>query len=150
MSSSPRDICDQPPGRTPGGPAIHSSGTTAMEALHLTTTERGHTITIAVSGELDISTIDQLREHIRRIVQTARIRHDVPRYDCHVHVDLDGLSFVDASGLGALIAIHTNAHDRGVALAFTRIPAHLHRILTITGLHEHLTSPPANRPPPTS
>jgi anti-sigma B factor antagonist len=69
----------------------------------------GDSVTVAVSGEIDLSTADQLDAAIREAKKTETDR---------VIVDLSGLSFVDSTGLGVLLeAIKRNRSD-GNRLSF--------------------------------
>lgn len=85
----------------------------------------GTTMRIAVRGEIDLSNVQQFREHI-----SAGLADDAEI----VVLDLTEVSFIDSSGLNALL--YAKAQD-GSRLRVIPSPALLH-LLAITGLHEHL------------
>jgi anti-sigma B factor antagonist len=82
---------------------------------------------LTLHGEIDIYTAPELRDSLRRAVQTARGR-------TAVMVDLSEVSFIDARGLMALVEAEAYASVRKVHLAFAGVPASITRLLTITGL----------------
>jgi anti-sigma B factor antagonist len=90
----------------------------------------GDSVTVAVSGEIDLSTADELDAAIREAEKTETDR---------VVVDLSGLSFVDSTGLGVLLeAIKRNRSD-GNRLSF--VPSKheaVTRLLALTGTTELL------------
>ena len=78
---------------------------------------------VAVAGELDVASTSELQ---------ARLGEgDVAKGD--VIVDLSQLSFVDASGLHALVAAYRGASQRGQRLRVSRTSPSLERLLTLTG-----------------
>ncbi|MGK5556362.1 STAS domain-containing protein [Actinomadura kijaniata] len=87
---------------------------------------QGDTAVAAVSGEIDLRTADTLRTRLTEL-HTAGFRRLV--------VDFAEVSFCDATGLGALVAVHNlvREQDGGVRLVRVR-PAQL-KLLRVTGLH---------------
>jgi anti-sigma B factor antagonist len=80
---------------------------------------------ISVTGELDIATADQAYVYITDVI------------DCWpepVSVDLAGLTFCDASGLGALARVARHARQMGRPLQLTSARPSLVKIMRITGL----------------
>ncbi|UXA17984.1 STAS domain-containing protein [Mycobacterium sp. SMC-4] len=67
-----------------------------------------------------------------------------------LHLDFTELTFCDSAGLSALLLIHRQTCDAGIPLHLDHRPAHLQRVLEITGLLDHLTTSavqtPANDP----
>jgi|SRR5215207_2925002 len=85
---------------------------------------------LEVSGEVDVATAPVLVA-----AQSAAL--DVSR---HVVLDLGGVSFIDATGLSALVAGHRYATDRGAVLEFAAVPVRVLRLFAITGLAGTLTT----------
>jgi anti-sigma B factor antagonist len=84
--------------------------------------------TLAVTGEVDLSSADRLQElglvALAEIVSTLRIR-------------LTDVSFIDSSGLAALISIK-NAADRGRQVVILERPSErVTRLLEVAGLVAH-------------
>ncbi|MGN6160841.1 MAG: STAS domain-containing protein, partial [Marmoricola sp.] len=57
--------------------------------------------------------------------------------------DLAGVTFIDSSGLGALVQIQKSARDKGVSLVLTRSSAPTRRLLELTGLQHVFTIAPS-------
>jgi anti-sigma B factor antagonist len=51
-------------------------------------------------------------------------------------VDLDAVTFIDSTAIGALVRLSNAADDQGKHLTLTNVPARVHQVLTITGLTE--------------
>lgn len=80
---------------------------------------------ITMRGELDIATADQAYSYIRDVLDRRR---------GSVTVDVEGLTFCDASGLGALARIASYARRTGRQLHLIKARPALQRIMRITGL----------------
>ncbi|HEX3824232.1 MAG TPA: STAS domain-containing protein [Mycobacteriales bacterium] len=77
-----------------------------------------------VSGEIDLQVADELRD-----AGIAAASND------GVAVDLSQVSFIDSSGLAALIEINNATQDAGRQLTLVKPSRTVRRILEITGLH---------------
>ncbi len=80
---------------------------------------------VSVSGELDIATAE---------VAYAYITEVIDGWPVPIQVDLSGLTFCDASGLGALARIANHARRVGRQLRLTSVRPSLLKIMRITGL----------------
>jgi len=82
----------------------------------------------AVAGEIDIATVARLRDRLTALADSGRA----------VIADLDQVSFIDASGLGVLVAAsrHAAAHGACLQVVCGRGPAR--RLLRLTGLDRHI------------
>ncbi|MEV0621458.1 STAS domain-containing protein [Nonomuraea sp. NPDC050404] len=107
-----------------------------MDPLHLTTSRHNGTLTLAVSGELDIATTELLRSHLLALLQEAG--HS-PRPGAELIVEVSRLSFIDAAGLGILVSVQNAALNQHTPLHISGVPPSMLRLLRITGLDEHLT-----------
>ncbi|MEV1176776.1 STAS domain-containing protein [Nonomuraea sp. NPDC049784] len=107
-----------------------------MEPLHLTTSRRNGTLTVSVSGDLDIATTEQLRGHLLRLLREAE---DARRGQITLVIEMSGLTFIDAAGLGILVSVHNHAARRHTPMRLTGVPPAMRRLLRITGLEGHLT-----------
>jgi anti-sigma B factor antagonist len=83
--------------------------------------------TVQVRGELDIATADQAYAYLRDVVDSQ---------DGPVTMNLSGLSFCDAAGLGVLAKVAGHARRSGRSLKLTAASPSLLRIMSITGLDE--------------
>ena len=84
------------------------------------------TATIAVRGEIDYSNADDLAQAIRDAVA----EWSPPT----VRIDLKDATFIDSTGLGALIAGYHCATATGGAFVVVNPSAGFRRVLTVTGL----------------
>lgn len=80
---------------------------------------------ISVTGELDIATADQAYSYISEVMDGLAAL---------VTVDLSGLTFCDASGLGVLARSARRARQAGRQLVLTSARPPLLKIMRITGL----------------
>jgi anti-anti-sigma factor len=93
------------------------------------------TLIVAFTGELDLLSSTQTWEQVERVVDAEPTR---------LVLDLSGLSFIDASGLGIIAAVHQRvASYGGVLLVRDATPA-VRRAMAATGLDVLL---PAAREP---
>jgi anti-anti-sigma factor len=83
--------------------------------------------TVQVSGELDIATADQAYAYLRDVVD---------HQDGSVTMNLAGLTFCDAAGLGVLARVARHARRTGRSLRLTAARPALLRIMRITGMDE--------------
>ena len=80
---------------------------------------------ISLTGELDIATAGQAYAYLSEVIGTG---------DAPISVDLAGLAFCDASGLGVLARIARSARQAGRQLRLTSARPSLVKIMRITGL----------------
>jgi len=80
---------------------------------------------ISVTGELDIATAEQAYAYISEVIDS---------WPTPVSVDLSGLTFCDASGLGVLAKIARHARQAGRQLKLTSVRPPLLKIMRLTGL----------------
>ena len=106
-----------PPPRTPLGEPVQLE-------LSCQTGANGYQI-VSVTGELDIATAEQAYSYISEVIDGR---------SAPVTVDLSGLTFCDASGLGALARIARHARQKGRQLMLTSARPSLLKIMRITGL----------------
>jgi anti-sigma B factor antagonist len=80
---------------------------------------------VSVSGELDIATAEQAYAYISEVIDS---------WPTMISVDLSGLTFCDASGLGVLAKIARHARQAGRQLRLTSARPSLLKIIRLTGL----------------
>ncbi|HEV8565210.1 MAG TPA: STAS domain-containing protein [Actinomycetota bacterium] len=90
-----------------------------------TLTEEQRTI-LRVTGELDLFTAPRLREAVVEATEAGVT---------NVIVNLDGVSFIDSSGLGVLVACLKRLRERDGSFAVVAgETSSLHKLLALTGL----------------
>ena len=90
----------------------------------------GHTepgcVELAISGEIDLAGADEL---VR--TATAALTH---RASGDLVLDLSDVTFIDSTGLGALVAIRNATRDRAVTLHLRDATPPVRRLMKITNL----------------
>lgn len=91
---------------------------------------------LQVSGEIDLATLPTFRDHLTRLIDSNA--------GATVHVDLDGVTVLDDTGLGMLLGAAGRARRHGgdVCVVCTT-PALLERF-SLTGLDRAVTVHPTN------
>lgn len=97
--------------------------------LGLETTTVGIWTVLAVRGEVDVATAPRLRERLVELVGEGRTR---------VIVDLDGVEFLDSTGLGVLVGALKRVRDHGGDLRVVCTVPRILKVFEITGLAEVL------------
>jgi anti-sigma B factor antagonist len=85
----------------------------------------GDRVSIRAKGELDMAATPTLMQAIGAVVGVARI-----------HLDLSGVTFLDSSAIGALVASGRDANEKGSRLEIGPRSDIVTRVLQITGLDE--------------
>jgi anti-sigma B factor antagonist len=83
---------------------------------------------VTVSGEVDIATVARLRERLAALAVSG-----VP-----LVADLDQVSFIDATGLGALARAARDAAAQGVSLYVVCDRPQTRRLFRVTGLDRQI------------
>jgi anti-sigma B factor antagonist len=78
-------------------------------------------------GELDLATVETLRDAIDRLEPVERLV-----------LDLRGLSFLDSTGLRLLVSLHHRAQRDRFQLTLFAPPAPAARVIQLTGLDQAL------------
>jgi anti-anti-sigma factor len=116
----------RPPGNPPslGGNRPPQTPPAAQLELSCRTGANGYQI-VSVAGELDIATAEQAYSYLSEVIDGRT---------APVTVDLSGLTFCDASGLGVLARAARYARQKGRQLALASARPSLLKIMRITGL----------------
>jgi anti-anti-sigma factor len=83
--------------------------------------------TLKVSGDVDIATVDQFLTEARACLEGET-------QICEI--DLAEVTFMDSSGLGALVRIRKLAQGEGKQVLLTHVPERVGRLFEVTGLAE--------------
>jgi anti-sigma B factor antagonist len=90
-------------------------------------------VRVEVSGEIDLLTVGQLRAAAEEGLREHR--------PARLEIDLAGVSFLDSSGVNALITLFRLAEAVSCRLVTTNPQHQVARVLVITGVAEHLGLP---------
>ncbi|HHW12377.1 MAG TPA: anti-sigma factor antagonist [Firmicutes bacterium] len=101
-------------------------------SLKLELKRNGRVLTVQVSGELDLSTSPTFRNRIEEeLGHNQEINHLI--------LDLKETSFVDSSGLGAILGRYKSIAQRNGKLTAVNVPPHLQRLFELSGLLKVMT-----------
>jgi len=113
------------------GPAGQQPGTVRLMGMLTLSCLIGQTgqLTVTFTGELDAASADQAYEYVRGAIDA---------HGGQVLLDVAGLSFCDARGLGALARMSRHAGQAGSSLYLVAPPPRLMKIIRITSLENKL------------
>jgi anti-sigma B factor antagonist len=83
---------------------------------------------VTVAGEIDIATVARLRQRLNALADSAR----------PVVADLDQVSFMDASGLGAIVGAARRAAAHGTSLQVVCNRRQTRRLFHLAGLDRQI------------
>jgi anti-anti-sigma factor len=101
-----------------------------VTANYSTGRARRGVVTVSVIGEIDAYTAPKIRGGIRAAIIDPDTRH--------LRVDLAEVSFMDSSGINALIRCQTEAEARGVPFVVANPQPQPRRVLETLGLTDFL------------
>jgi anti-anti-sigma factor len=104
-------------------PAAHDVGLSLFSRA-----DRGGYVIAALSGELGIASAPALRDHLRSLLRAAS----------HLIIDLSAVERADASGLAVLVGSRRRARLLGGSLRLAAPSPEVARVLSATGLNQHL------------
>jgi stage II sporulation protein AA (anti-sigma F factor antagonist) len=87
---------------------------------------RKDTLVVRLHGELDLVVADEFRTGVDRELERRSVRNLV--------LNLEGVSFIDSSGLGAIIGRYKRISRQGGKVIITRAKPQVKRILELSGL----------------
>jgi anti-anti-sigma factor len=99
-----------------------------IDLIRIVSRRLGHGIVLEVSGEIDLATAPMVERELVR----AEESHDL------VAIDLSRTSFVDSTGIHAIMAAHLRLRERGGRLLVVQGPPQVRRVFELTGLSDHL------------
>jgi anti-anti-sigma factor len=97
---------------------------TKQEPFSVTSEQRGHAAHLRLSGEIDIATAPVLEGWLHTAERNGNTA---------IVLDLEEVTFMDASGLRAFLGAAERATRCGRTFAIVRPPALVQRVLQITG-----------------
>lgn len=106
----------------------------ALPNFRIETIETESGITIKLGGELDSATCDELGSRFEQLAGGRGVQDLV--------LDLSEVSFIDSSGMRAIILIERSADERGFALTILPPPEALTDLLHLTGIADRATLAP--------
>jgi anti-anti-sigma factor len=93
----------------------------------------GHRAVLAVSGELDLATVDRLQTAVEAAIASGA---------AEVWVDLSHVGFMDSTGVRLLLSARALLRARSKSLAVICPPGPVRRVLEVSGLDRSLAIHP--------
>jgi anti-sigma B factor antagonist len=93
----------------------------------------GEPVVVFVRGEVDLATAADLSATVRGVFASA---------PSSVILDLEGLAFIDSSGLRELVTLSEEAGAMGASFVLRNVPRVAQRVLELTGLTDWFEQPP--------
>lgn len=100
-----------------------------MHRLGLDTRVENHSVIVQVEGELDIATAEDLQINVQDAVE---------KHGPWLILDLSGLSFMDSSGLNAIITAYRDVTERGGSLSLAAPNERVTKVVRLVGLHRQV------------
>ncbi|MEU0488507.1 STAS domain-containing protein [Nocardiopsis flavescens] len=100
-----------------------------MHRLGLSTRVESRSVIVAVEGELDIATTNDLQEHVRSAIDD---------HGPWLILDMSGLDFMDSSGLNVIINAYRTVRERDGALALAALNERVTKVVRLVGLHRQV------------
>lgn len=85
----------------------------------------GRLAIVTVAGEIDVFTCGRLREELQALIQTGSV---------HLVVDLNGVEFLDSSGLGVLVAVSHRLRVQDGSMVFVGASKRVRHVFHVTQL----------------
>jgi anti-anti-sigma factor len=104
-----------------------TSATPTIEPFGCVTSFDGRHATARLRGDLDLANAELLRDELLDTVEDGISR---------LSLDLSGLTFIDSSGVAALVVVYKRALERGVAIEVPSVSMRARRVLDACGLQE--------------
>ena len=82
-------------------------------------------VMVEVNGEIDISTVSELKE---------RLYHIVEQNSKDIKLDCSSLTYIDSTGLGALVGALKKVKSQDKDIYITNLKSNIKKLFLITGL----------------
>lgn len=94
--------------------------------MSLEITKLGDTLVVRVFGEFDLRSADYCRQEIDRKLKAEGAQG--------ILFDLEGVSFIDSSGLGVILGRYRKAKENGWGVAISNVAPRIAKILDLSGI----------------
>ncbi|MBA2282237.1 MAG: STAS domain-containing protein [Acidimicrobiia bacterium] len=99
-----------------------------MDELRIDSVIRDGVAAVTVAGEIDVANCREVLDALTNALTSAT----------RIEVDLLDVTFMDSSGLSALIQAQSSARERGLDFTVVAASAFAEHVMSSAGLREHL------------
>jgi len=110
---------------SPSSPASSGAG----GALTVNVSEVDSILKVSVAGELDVSTVPAFNNQLSELRNSSATT---------LKLDLSGTTFMDSTGLSAVLVAEMHARMRGQRFVVVAGPPHVHELFKLTGVDNFL------------
>ena len=93
--------------------------------MEIDTREQGGIVILSINGEIDLYNAPELKEAIQKLVDEKKNK---------IIVNLDRVSYVDSSGIGALISSFSNLKKQEGSLRICNVSGSVRKVFELTKL----------------
>jgi len=101
-----------------------------LALFDLQITERSYGLDAALTGEIDLSTVEEIESRLHETKNGDDART--------ISLDLRGVSFLDSSGLRLVLRLHQEMKDTGRRLVVIQGPRRVARVFELSGVEDKL------------
>ena len=98
--------------------------------MKLTTDMQSGVFIVRIEGELDLSSVNEFRQIADKVLDNQRSKY--------LLMNLEELTFIDSSGLGAILGRYKKVNLLGGRIFVTNVKPQITRIFQLSGLHKIL------------
>ena len=96
-----------------------------MNDLQFTLREVGATVILALLGEIEIYNTGAVKGEVKRLIENKKVR---------LVINMEGVPFIDSTGIGMLLLFQRNLRAAGGALKLTKITPAVEKVFRLTKL----------------
>jgi anti-anti-sigma factor len=108
---------------------VESQGSPITELLNISTVQLGTGLSVVAQGELDLSTAPLLEAALLAAEATEA---------ASITLDIDGVSFIDSTGLRTLLEAHVRSQQDGNRIRLTKGSTQAQRLFALAAVDEIL------------
>lgn len=86
------------------------------------------TITVYLEGELDHCSAHGMRRLLDGCIHDSNIKHMI--------IDMQGISFMDSSGIGVILGRYKQMKDKGGTLSVRNMNKHVEKVFRLSGMNQ--------------
>jgi anti-anti-sigma factor len=102
-----------------------------VDPEHLQVRRSGDTVTVSLSGDLDMPATFRLEPYLERVTQHPGV--------AALELELSDVEFIDSAGLGLLLATHERLGAAGISFWLADPSPAVRRMLDLTGVADAVT-----------